>query len=325
MKMLKALLPTAAAVVFAVGVSHADFFYRWSQTAGNNANSDTFTWAEGQAPSTVNDSARGMMAALAKWRDDTSGKLVTAGTATAYTLTTNQVFNTLAAMDGALLSFRMNVTSGAAATLNVDGLGAKALNQATGVAIATGALVSGAVYEAVYVNASNEWIVRGIAGVIPSGTTMLSMTACPTGWTTSATANDRALVISSSTAGTTAGATAFSTYFSGSSTIGAHTLTKAEIPTHIHALTGTTTGSVDLTHAHGITIATLSGAVAAGGGANGVIAVATSTDNSGALSHSHSLVGALTLNGTADGVLGGAHDHTIPAVQSVTVVGCTKN
>jgi hypothetical protein len=41
---------------------------QWSQTAANNATADpTINWQEGQAPSTVNDSARAMMAVLAVW------------------------------------------------------------------------------------------------------------------------------------------------------------------------------------------------------------------------------------------------------------------
>jgi len=39
-------------------------FWKWSRTAANNATADgSINWAEGQAPSTVNDSARAMMAA----------------------------------------------------------------------------------------------------------------------------------------------------------------------------------------------------------------------------------------------------------------------
>lgn len=42
--------------------------WNWSTIAANNANADpTINWAEGQPPSSVNDSARAMMAAIAAW------------------------------------------------------------------------------------------------------------------------------------------------------------------------------------------------------------------------------------------------------------------
>lgn len=42
--------------------------YQWSTTAASNATADpSINWQEGQAPSTVNDSARAMMAAVATW------------------------------------------------------------------------------------------------------------------------------------------------------------------------------------------------------------------------------------------------------------------
>jgi len=45
-------------------------FWKWSRTASSNATADnTVNWAEGMAPSAVNDSARAMMARLAEWRD----------------------------------------------------------------------------------------------------------------------------------------------------------------------------------------------------------------------------------------------------------------
>ena len=62
--------------------------YKWSQTAANNATADSsVNWQEGQAPSSVNDSGRAMMASIAKHRDDIAGAIVTGGTATAYTVT----------------------------------------------------------------------------------------------------------------------------------------------------------------------------------------------------------------------------------------------
>ena len=42
--------------------------YTWSQSAANNATFDnTVNWEEGQAPSSINDSGRAMMASVAKY------------------------------------------------------------------------------------------------------------------------------------------------------------------------------------------------------------------------------------------------------------------
>ena len=72
-------------------------FWKWSRSASSNATADgSINWAEGMAPSAVNDSARAMMAAAAKFRDDISGSLGTSGTSTAYTVSSNQIFDTLA-------------------------------------------------------------------------------------------------------------------------------------------------------------------------------------------------------------------------------------
>lgn len=135
----------------------------WSTTAASNASADpAVNWAEGMAPSAVNDSARAMMASAAKWRDDlygiTSG-LTTGGTTTAFTVTTNSTYATAAVMSGAIFTIVMNATSGAAPTLAVDGLTARALNVSTGVAVPTGALISGTPYMVRYVHATTEFIV----------------------------------------------------------------------------------------------------------------------------------------------------------------------
>ena len=143
-------------------------FFKWSKTANNNANADgTINWAEGQAPSTVNDSARAMMAAAAKYRDDIAG-VTTGGTATAYTVASNQAFDSLVSMDGKLIALVPHVTSGAGpVTLNVDGLGAKALRSAPGVELAAGTLISGTPYVARYVNSASEWILFSFFGANP--------------------------------------------------------------------------------------------------------------------------------------------------------------
>ena len=88
--------------------------YKWSQTASADASADsTVNWAEGQAPSSVNDSARAMMAATAKYRDDIAGAVVTTGTSTAYAVSSYQVFDTLAHLGGQMIAFTPHTTNGA--------------------------------------------------------------------------------------------------------------------------------------------------------------------------------------------------------------------
>jgi hypothetical protein len=100
--------------------------------------------------------------------------LTTGGTATAFTVTTNQTFDTLAHLDKAILTIVPHATSGASPTLNVDGLGAKAVNVSTGVAVPTGALVQGTPYEVVYFNATAEFIVTNGTPVLVTSAFNLS-------------------------------------------------------------------------------------------------------------------------------------------------------
>lgn len=129
--------------------------YKWSQTASADATADsTINWAEGQSPSSVNDSARAMMAAVAKYRDDVAGAIVTTGTGTTYAVNTYQVFQSLAQLNGQVIAFTPHATNGATVTINVDGLGAKPLRSAPSVELPAGVLVQGTPYAALY-NASD--------------------------------------------------------------------------------------------------------------------------------------------------------------------------
>lgn len=130
-------------------------FWTWSRTAATNASADsTINWAEGQAPSSINDSARAVMAAAAKYRDDITGAIVTGGTSTAYTVASYQVFDTLPHLNGQMIAFTPNATNtnavGVDVTLNVDSLGAKPIRMQPGVALPGGTLILGTPYIAVY-------------------------------------------------------------------------------------------------------------------------------------------------------------------------------
>lgn len=139
-------------------------FYNWSRTAASNATADsTVNWSEGQAPSSVNDSGRAMMASTAAFRDDISGAITTGGSATAYTVTSYQVFDTLAHLSGQMIAFTPHATNtgSSGCTLNVDSLGAKAIRSSPNVELPSGSLILGTPYVATYNNSDSCFYLQG--------------------------------------------------------------------------------------------------------------------------------------------------------------------
>ncbi len=163
-KLLQGIALVVAASIGAAGLqtlpSYAAF-WQWSSTPSSNATADpTINWSEGMSPSSVNDSARAMMAVLANWRKDVGGITTTAGSSAAYTLASNQGgFVAGSTHDGFLISFTAHTTSVAGATLNVDGAGAMPIRAASSVSVSDGAIVVGGKYLVSYRSASNEWLV----------------------------------------------------------------------------------------------------------------------------------------------------------------------
>jgi microcystin-dependent protein len=191
----------------------------WSQTAATNANADSaVNWAEGMAPSAVNDSARATMASVAKYRDDLNGSITTAGTSTAYTVTSNQG---LALTAGYMVAFVPHATNDATVTLNVDTLGAKPLRSAPGVELSAGVIVEGTPYAATYYTTnSGEWILHGFFAnpyIVPIGmmapyvgtTAPNSNFVFPYGQAISRTTYSALFAITSTTFGTGDGSTTF--------------------------------------------------------------------------------------------------------------------
>jgi microcystin-dependent protein len=139
--------------------------YKWSQTASSDATADpTINWAEGQAPSSINDSARAMMAATAKYRDDIAGAIVTGGTSTAYAVSSFQVFDTVAHLNGQTIAFTPHTTNGATVTLNVDSLGSRPLRTSPGAELQAGTIIQGTPYVAVYNNSDAAFYLQGFYG-----------------------------------------------------------------------------------------------------------------------------------------------------------------
>lgn len=251
--------------------------YKWSQTAASNATADsTINWQEGQAPSSVNDSARAMMASVAKHRDDITGAIITGGTSTAYTVTSYESFDTLVRLGGQIVAFTPHVTNGATVTLNVDSLGAKPLRSAPNTELAAGTLIQGTPYLVIYNNSDGVFYLHGFfgnqynvplcAGMDFWGTsTPNSSFAFPTGQAISRTTYASCFAIMGTTYGIGDGSTTFnlpdktgrvsamkegsaarltSTYFGASGAmLGAvggaesHALTTAQLASHSHTLT----------------------------------------------------------------------------------------
>ncbi len=113
--------------------------YDWSTTAANNATADAdLTWAEGQTPSSVNDSARQMMKRSKELLIDLGGSIVAGGSANALTVAAQSAFTTLA--NGRIVSFRVTAANNNTATLNVNGIGSRLLmkNSAAGIVALSG-------------------------------------------------------------------------------------------------------------------------------------------------------------------------------------------
>jgi len=143
----------AGAILLAIAsIAIADNISQWSTSAASNNSAPPNGFPEGQAPSTLNDAARELMAAVSRWYEDTQGGLVTTGTGNAYVLTTNSSHAALA--DQSLLSFRADRANTGAATLNVDGLGAKSI-QSGGANLGSGEIVQDAIYTVAY-NSQND-------------------------------------------------------------------------------------------------------------------------------------------------------------------------
>lgn len=286
--------------------------YTWSQTAATNSNADvTSPWPEGMAPSQVNDSARALMAAAAKFRDDNSGVIVTGGASTAYTAANFQGWSAL--VDGYTISVQFHVTNGASPTLNISSSGAKPILLATSTVPVAATILAGSTHKLTYDLTLDSWILHGYVLTLPelvTGTKVLfQQTAAPTGWTKDTTHNDKTLRVVSGAA-SSGGTVAFSTAFASKTvagTVGGTAITEAQMPLHGHPWRFATTPD------------TSSGGIVLGGANQANKAAFTGTPTA-------------TLGEQIGGTGGGAtHTHSFTgtaidmAVQYVDIIIATKN
>ena len=153
--------------------------YDWSTTAASNASitGSSINWAENQAPSTINNTAREEMREVALWRDLLGGAKIATGTNT-LALTTGL---TLAAYaQGMMFAFENTTQNTGAVTINLDTIGAKDIKKFHDQALASGDLEAAGIYIIAYeATAGNFQLLSsvssgsGIASVVADTTPQL--------------------------------------------------------------------------------------------------------------------------------------------------------
>jgi hypothetical protein len=147
----------------------------WSTTAASNSSADSsIGWAEGQARASVNDSARSMMAAIAKKRNLENYSITTGGSANAQTLTSGVSYTSVPT--GLIARVTLGFTNTGSTTLNMDGIGAVLIKRFAA-NLGGGELIAGRQAD-FYYNGTN-WILLQTPGYLSalcpvSGTTIAS-------------------------------------------------------------------------------------------------------------------------------------------------------
>lgn len=197
-------------------------------------------------------------------------------------------------------------TSRSADTLTV----VRGQDNTTARAFPAGSLVELRIVAATFTDLQSE-----IVPSFPAGTVMLfAQATAPTGWTQITTQNNKALRVVSGTGGGTGGTVAFTTAFSNQN-VGDTALTSAQIPSHAHTFSGSTSGVGDHVHTYTV-IAAVGGSSYTGGGAG---TVTTTTGGAGA--HDHGFSGTTSSVGS-----GATHTHALNlAVQYVDIIMASKD
>ncbi|WP_336287903.1 MULTISPECIES: tail fiber protein [unclassified Bartonella] len=132
--------------------------YDWSLMADENANSDSIiNWAEGQPPSSVNDSARAMMQRVREYLADSGGSIDSKFVVNAEDKTTSITLTTVSPIvkykNDIIIRFKACGVNIGTTTVTVNNIGEKLIYKATDVGVTPlegGELQTDAIYEMVY-------------------------------------------------------------------------------------------------------------------------------------------------------------------------------
>ncbi|MEM8971087.1 MAG: tail fiber protein [Pseudomonadota bacterium] len=134
--------------------------HAWSKVADDNGNIDpAVNFAEFQTPSSVNNSARAVMARVKEWLLDIGKAHVSTGEQDTYEVSMDST--PLALVDGISVLVRPHQDNGGASTLKVNELAAKPLRAKAGVELREGEILQDVPFMAVYDLAGDQFIIHG--------------------------------------------------------------------------------------------------------------------------------------------------------------------
>jgi microcystin-dependent protein len=287
----------------------------WNENDTNNNQPAPDGAPEGMSPSGVNDTIRAVMGAVKRWFNWSSPK-VTAGSATAYTLTYGVTPGAL--VDGMTHLVQFHAINGPGATLNVNGLGAKPLYAYSAGAWyqAPPALFDVAIVCRVVYDAGSGAYRLLMPGVVPTGTLMpFAGSVAPAGYLlafgqpVSRTSYPGLFAVISTTYGNGDGSTTFNVpdlrgfVVAGKDNMGglnAGRLSSVVPSTTLGAVGGTQT------HAHGVSVS-----VSIGGTASGALSGVAISSTSAEVAAANSGSGAAARD----------HDHFVSVSGTLTVAG----
>ena len=132
--------------------------------------SNTGRWPENMVFSAVNDAGRADEGLLARWYKDLDSSVTASGSPNAYAVTSNRTISAL--VNNTVMCFTANFTNTGAATLNLNGLGAKTIKRFNGDGLANGDITSGQPVTVIYKSSPDVWFMMTAAASLAFGGTL---------------------------------------------------------------------------------------------------------------------------------------------------------
>lgn len=152
--------------------------------ASNDFGAPPINFGEGQPANTVNNSAREMMAALARWHSDTTGELgATATGAGGYRISSNQGFKQSNLGRSFKIAFQVDSANAGPCTLDIDGSGNFPLLRPGSIALGPGDLFVGLLINAMWLPNIASYIITAPFFARPGAVSAFGADgAVPPGW-----------------------------------------------------------------------------------------------------------------------------------------------